>query len=41
MILDRIVNQPVIETDRFDLRPLRKSDKGRSPIGRGTHVWHG
>jgi RimJ/RimL family protein N-acetyltransferase len=28
MLLDKITNQPVIETDRFDLRPLRKSDLG-------------
>lgn len=28
MMLDKITNQPVIETDRFDLRPLRKSDLG-------------
>ena len=28
MILDRIVTQPVIETERFDLRPLRRSDAG-------------
>ena len=28
MKLDPIINQPVIETDRFDLRPLRRSDKG-------------
>lgn len=28
MMLDRITNQPVIETERFDLRPLRKSDQG-------------
>jgi RimJ/RimL family protein N-acetyltransferase len=28
MKLDKIINQPVIETDRFDLRPLRRSDKG-------------
>lgn len=28
MKLDPIVTQSVIETDRFDLRPLRKSDKG-------------
>jgi len=28
MKLDQIINQPVIETDRFDLRPLRKSDMG-------------
>ena len=25
---DSIINQPVIETERFDLRPLRRSDKG-------------
>ena len=29
MKLDQIINQPVVETDRFDLRPLRRSDKGR------------
>lgn len=28
MKLDSIINQPVIETERFDLRPLRRSDKG-------------
>ncbi|MFT7596907.1 MAG: RimJ/RimL family protein N-acetyltransferase [Paracoccaceae bacterium] len=28
MKLDQIINQPVIETDRFDLRPLRRSDMG-------------
>ncbi|MEP2532487.1 GNAT family N-acetyltransferase [Shimia sp.] len=28
MKLDRIVNQPVIETERFVLRPLRRSDQG-------------
>lgn len=28
MILDKIINQPVIETERFDLRPLRRSDLG-------------
>lgn len=28
MKLDQIINQPVIETDRFDLRPLRRSDTG-------------
>ncbi len=28
MKLDPILNQPVVETDRFDLRPLRKSDMG-------------
>ncbi len=28
MKLDHIINQPVIETERFDLRPLRRSDKG-------------
>lgn len=28
MKLDQIINQPVVETDRFDLRPLRKSDQG-------------
>ena len=28
MKLDQIVDQPVIETDRFVLRPLRKSDQG-------------
>ena len=25
---ESILNQPVIETERFDLRPLRKSDMG-------------
>jgi len=28
MILDQIANQPVIEAERFILRPLRKSDAG-------------
>ena len=28
MKLDQIVDQPVIETDRFTLRPLRRSDAG-------------
>lgn len=28
MRLDPIINQPVVETERFDLRPLRKSDLG-------------
>lgn len=28
MKLDMIVNQPVIETERFVLRPLRRSDQG-------------
>ncbi len=28
MKLDTIVNQPVIEAERFDLRPLRASDAG-------------
>lgn len=28
MKLDQIINQPVIDTERFDLRPLRKSDLG-------------
>lgn len=28
MQIQQIVNQPVIETERFDLRPLRKSDVG-------------
>lgn len=28
MKIDQIVDQPVIETDRFVLRPLRKSDQG-------------
>jgi len=28
MKLDQIMNQPVIETERFDLRPLRRSDMG-------------
>lgn len=28
MKLDKIINQPVIETERFDLRPLRRSDMG-------------
>ncbi len=28
MKLETIINQPVIETERFDLRPLRRSDTG-------------
>lgn len=28
MKLETIINQPVIETERFDLRPLRRSDVG-------------
>jgi RimJ/RimL family protein N-acetyltransferase len=28
MKLDQIINQVVVESDRFDLRPLRRSDKG-------------
>ncbi len=28
MKLEKLINQPVIETERFDLRPLRVSDKG-------------
>ncbi|RLK10585.1 GNAT family N-acetyltransferase [Ruegeria conchae] len=28
MKLEAIINQPVIETERFDLRPLRRSDMG-------------
>ncbi len=28
MKIDPIINQRVIETERFDLRPLRRSDKG-------------
>lgn len=28
MKFDTIINQPVVETERFDLRPLRKSDMG-------------
>ncbi|MEX0318298.1 MAG: GNAT family N-acetyltransferase [Ruegeria sp.] len=28
MKLEQIINQPVIETERFDLRPLRRSDMG-------------
>ncbi len=28
MKLDHIINQPVIETELFDLRPMRRSDKG-------------
>ena len=28
MQMQSIVNQPVIETERFDLRPLRRSDQG-------------
>ncbi|MDU8926990.1 GNAT family protein [Alisedimentitalea sp. MJ-SS2] len=28
MMLEKVINQPVIETERFDLRPLRASDQG-------------
>ena len=28
MKLENIINQPFVETDRFDLRPLRRSDTG-------------
>ena len=28
MKIEAIINQPVIETERFDLRPLRRSDLG-------------
>jgi len=28
MKIDQIINQPVVETERFDLRPLRRSDQG-------------
>ncbi|MDQ2088684.1 GNAT family N-acetyltransferase [Marimonas arenosa] len=28
MIFEKVINQPVIETERFDLRPLRMSDMG-------------
>lgn len=28
MKIETIINQPVIETERFDLRPLRRSDMG-------------
>lgn len=28
MKIEPIINQPVIETERFDLRPLRRSDQG-------------
>ena len=28
MKLDQIINQPVVETEQFDLRPLRRSDVG-------------
>jgi RimJ/RimL family protein N-acetyltransferase len=28
MKLDQIINQPVVETEQFDLRPLRRSDEG-------------
>ena len=28
MQLEAIVNQPLIETERFDLRPVRRSDMG-------------
>ena len=28
MKLEQITNQPLVTTDRFDLRPLRRSDAG-------------
>ena len=28
MLFEKVINQPVIETERFDLRPLRWSDMG-------------
>ncbi|WP_137700417.1 GNAT family N-acetyltransferase [Marimonas lutisalis] len=28
MMFEKVINQPVIETERFDLRPLRLSDMG-------------
>ncbi|MFC3117712.1 GNAT family N-acetyltransferase [Jhaorihella thermophila] len=28
MKMDAIINQPVVETEQFDLRPLRRSDQG-------------
>lgn len=28
MMFEKVINQPVIETERFDLRPLRQSDMG-------------
>ena len=28
MEMQKIINQPVIESERFDLRPLRRSDQG-------------
>ena len=28
MMYEKVINQPVIEAERFDLRPLRVSDKG-------------
>ena len=28
MEMTKVATQPVIETERFDLRPLRKSDRG-------------
>src|SRR6056297_1230896 len=35
MKLETIVNQPVIETERFDLRPLRVSDAGLIALNAG------
>lgn len=35
MKLETIVNQPVIETERFDLRPLRPSDVGLITLNAG------
>ena len=35
MKLDTIVNQPVIETVHFDLRPLRASDAGLIAMNAG------
>jgi RimJ/RimL family protein N-acetyltransferase len=28
MIIDKVVNQPLVETERFTLRPLRRADAG-------------
>ena len=37
MKLDQIINQPVIEAERFDLRPLRRSDQGLIELYAGDH----
>lgn len=42
MKIDPIVNQPVIEAERFSLRPIRRSDLGLLKMYAGDHrvAWH-